>query len=95
MLVFLGVRGELPQLQHHSLFFTADWTANFNDIFETPTAVPDPASLYVIASSAALFSPSVKQQFLELLPYVATVIAVAGLIGRVRAPAADGVPYDK
>ncbi len=28
----------------------------------------DPASLYVIASSAALFSPSVKQQFLELLP---------------------------
>ena len=52
VLVFLGVRGELPQLQHHSLFFTADWTANFDDIFETPTAVPDPASLYVCRPSA-------------------------------------------
>ncbi|GAB36759.1 phytoene desaturase family protein [Gordonia otitidis] len=51
VLVFLGVRGRLPQLQHHSLFFTADWATNFDDIFETPTAVPDPASLYVCTPS--------------------------------------------
>ena len=37
----------------------------------------------------------VPNQFLNMLPYIATMIAVAGLVGRVRAPAADGVPYVK
>lgn len=33
--------------------------------------------------------------FLSALPYIITIIAVAGLIGRVRPPAADGEPYEK
>jgi simple sugar transport system permease protein len=37
----------------------------------------------------------IPQPFFAMLPYVATVIAVAGLVGRVRAPAADGEPYTK
>lgn len=34
-------------------------------------------------------------QFLLLLPYLATIVAVAGLVGKVRAPAADGTPFIK
>lgn len=52
VLVMLGVRGELPQLEHHTLFFTQDWQANFDAIFEQPTRVPDPASIYVCKPSA-------------------------------------------
>ncbi|MBV1849156.1 ABC transporter permease [Catellatospora tritici] len=37
----------------------------------------------------------IPSQFLNMLPYVATIFAVTGLIGRVRAPAADGKPYVK
>jgi general nucleoside transport system permease protein len=43
---------------------------------------------------SAVGSP-VPSQFLNMLPYIATIIAVAGLVGRVRAPAADGQPYVK
>ena len=37
----------------------------------------------------------VPSQFMKMLPYVVTLLAVAGLVGRSRAPAADGVPYVK
>ncbi|GHJ50338.1 ABC transporter permease [Catellatospora sp. TT07R-123] len=40
-------------------------------------------------------SSPIPSQFLNMLPYVATIFAVAGLVGRVRAPAADGKPYVK
>jgi simple sugar transport system permease protein len=39
--------------------------------------------------------PSVPSNFIQMLPYVATIVAVAGLVGKVRAPAADGEPYVK
>ncbi|MBE1607721.1 ABC transporter permease [Actinopolymorpha pittospori] len=34
-------------------------------------------------------------ELLVMAPYIATVVAVAGLVGRVRAPKADGEPYVK
>ena len=40
-------------------------------------------------------SSPIPGSFLSMLPYFATIFAVAGLVGRVRAPAADGKPYEK
>src|SRR5260221_1079875 len=37
----------------------------------------------------------VPSQILGMAPYVVTIIVVAGLVGKVRAPAADGKPYVK
>lgn len=37
----------------------------------------------------------VPPQFFQMLPYVLTVIVVAGVIGRAVAPAASGIPYHK
>ncbi|MBO9626904.1 MAG: ABC transporter permease [Microbacterium sp.] len=37
----------------------------------------------------------VPSQFMLMLPYVVTIFAVAGLVGRSRPPAADGDPYIK
>ena len=54
LLILLGVEGELPQLEHHTLLFTKDWKANFDAIFGEGAAdgIPDPASLYVCRPSA-------------------------------------------
>jgi len=43
---------------------------------------------------SAIGSP-VPSQFMLMLPYLVTIFAVAGLVGRSRPPAADGVPYKK
>ena len=43
---------------------------------------------------SAIGSP-VPSQFMLMLPYLVTIFAVAGLVGRSRPPAADGIPYKK
>jgi general nucleoside transport system permease protein len=35
----------------------------------------------------------IPSDFLLMLPYIVTIVVVAGLVGRSRPPAADGVPY--
>ena len=37
----------------------------------------------------------VPYQFLGMLPYMVTIIVLAGVIGRAVPPAADGEPYEK
>ncbi len=43
----------------------------------------------------ALLQTPIPSEFLAMTPYIATMILVAGLIGRARAPAADGKAYIK
>jgi general nucleoside transport system permease protein len=48
-----------------------------------------------IQARTAILAIPIPSEFLLMLPYIVTIIVVAGLVGRVRAPAADGKPYIK
>jgi phytoene desaturase len=75
VLAYLGVRGSLPQLAHHSLFFTKDWQHNFDAIYKQPRSVPDPASIYVCRPSATddTVAPDGSENLFLLVPVPADV----------------------
>jgi general nucleoside transport system permease protein len=65
----------------------------------SPRGAVAAALLFGFASAMQLTlsinAPSIPSNVVAMLPYLATIVAVAGLVGRVRAPAADGEPYVK
>lgn len=75
VLAMLGVEGRLPQLAHHSLFFTSDWDRNFGDIFGRDARVPDPASVYVCKPSESdpTVAPDGCENLFVLVPVPADV----------------------
>ena len=60
LLMYLGVEGELPNLEHHTLLFAADWRENFEAIFGANARMPEPASLYICKPSGV--DPSVAPE---------------------------------
>lgn len=48
-----------------------------------------------LQSRLSILGSPVPSEFLLMVPYIVTIVVVAGLIGRVRMPAADGTPYVK
>jgi ABC-type uncharacterized transport system permease subunit len=48
-----------------------------------------------LGSALGILGSPVPNDFLLMLPYLVTIFAVAGLVGRVRGPAAAGRPYIK
>lgn len=65
LLLYLGVRGEVPQLEHHTLLFAEDWKRGFGDLFAREPRIPDPASLYVCKPSGV--DPDVAPEGFENL----------------------------
>ena len=65
----------------------------------TPLGSVAASLLFGFATTLALvlstLNVPIPSYFLLMTPYVATIVAVAGLVGKVRAPAADGKPYVK
>ncbi|UFS61192.1 phytoene desaturase family protein [Subtercola endophyticus] len=80
VLIYLGVSGELPELLHHTLFFTKSWKEDFTKIFgktgiaglgkRGETSVPSPASIYVCRPSAtdASVAPEGSENLFVLVP---------------------------
>ncbi|MDE3008340.1 MAG: ABC transporter permease [Acidobacteriota bacterium] len=48
-----------------------------------------------LANNLQTYQVPVSTSILLMFPYVVTIFVVSGLIGRVRAPAADGIPYQR
>ena len=93
VLACLGVRGTLPELPHHSLFFTEDWHANFEAIFGTARRVPDPASVYVCKPSATdpTVAPPGHENLFVLVPVPADVSLGRGGVAGTGDPDVEAV----
>ena len=80
VLVMLGIRGSVPELPHHSLFFTEDWDANFDAIFGDDPEIPSPASIYVCRPSATdrTVAPEGHENLFVLVPIPADTALGAG-----------------
>ncbi len=69
LMMYLGVKGELPSLTHHNLLFSKDWKKNFAQIFDQPQWPTDP-SLYICAPSKtdANVAPKGHENLFVLVP---------------------------
>jgi phytoene desaturase len=93
VLLYLGVKGEVPELLHHSLFFTEDWDDNFSQIFADKPTVPSPASLYVCKPSAtdSSVAPKGHTNLFVLVPMPADVTLGHGGLNGSGDPAVEGI----
>ena len=83
VLVYLGVRDDLPELEHHTLLIARDWRGGFDSIFGTDPHVPTPASLYVCKPSGldSGAAPDGYENVVVLVPVPADIGLGKGGIG--------------
>ena len=76
VLAYLGVQGELPELAHHSLFFSQDWNEDFRAVFPKTPGNNYSKSIYVSRTSAT--DPATAPPGHENLFILIPVPAVSG-----------------
>jgi simple sugar transport system permease protein len=64
-------------------------------LFESATAVGRAVQFAPPANSMGDFLTSIPPQFYNALPYIVTIVVLAGVVGRSIPPAADGQPYER
>jgi len=71
-ILYLGIKGKIPSLEHHNLLFAEHWEENFKQIFKKPEWPSDP-SLYVCAPSKsdASVAPDGYENLFVLVPIAA------------------------
>lgn len=68
VLVFLGVRGALPELAHHTLLFSKDWESDFRAVYHGPEpSRPLGASESIYVSKTSATDPTVAPEGYENL----------------------------
>ncbi len=68
LLMYLGIKGAIPEFEHHTLLFTKQWKQNFHSIFHTKT-IPQPASLYISKTSQSdTTAPKGNENIFVLVP---------------------------
>lgn len=76
VLALLGVRGELPQLEHHTLMFSRDWSDDFKVVYDGPQETrPEGSShsIYICKPSATddSVAPAEHENLFVLIPVAA------------------------
>lgn len=74
LLVSLGIKGVLPELVHHNLYFVDDWRGNFKAIYEDQS-VPSAPSMYVCnpTKTDPFLAPDGNENVFILIPLPAGV----------------------
>jgi len=96
LLLYIGVKGSLPQMEHHNLLFVDKWRENFADIYQNKT-IPTSASIYVSRTSATDKSTAPKghENVFVLVPLPTGIELTAAsqdkLVKRFIQQVADGI----
>jgi phytoene desaturase len=68
-LIFLGVRGKVNNIIHHTLYFSDDWDGHFRDIFKDPKLPKEP-SIYLnkVSDTDKTTAPKNHENIMVLVP---------------------------